>query len=243
MAIVPPSPATSPARGRTPAPAAEQLDDPGTATNANLVPFLNLQESALKDMVSQGAVRTYPKGSIVIHEGDLTDSLYVILSGRVKVFLSDENGKEFMLSMIGPGDYFGEVALDGGPRSASIMTLEPCRFFVVPKADVKGLIERHPDFARDLIGRLIRKVRSLADSVHNLALLSVYCRLLKFIEEHALPREDGRMATERMTQQDIAERIGASREMVNRLIADLSNCGYIAVENKRIVVLGKLPER
>ena len=209
----------------------------------NLVPFLDLDETALKDMIPQGAVRSFPKGCIVIHEGDLTDTLYVVLGGRVKVFLSDENGKEFVLSNIGPGDYFGEVALDGGPRSASIVTLEPCRFFVIPKIEVKALIERHPEFARDLIGRLIRKVRSLADSVHNLALMGLYCRLLKFIEDHAVPREDGRHATERLTQQDIADRVGASREMVSRLLADLSNCGYIAVENKRIVVLRRLPER
>jgi len=211
-------------------------------TRLNLVPFLNLDEGALKELIPQGAVRTYPKGSIVIHAGDLSDSLYVILTGRVKVFMSDENGKEFVLSAIGPGDYFGEVALDGGPRSASIMAQEACRLFVIPKVEVKALIERHPDFARNLIGRLISKVRNLSDSVYNLALMSVYCRLLTFIGEQAVPREDGRLATERLTQKEIADRIGASREMVSRLITDLSNCGYISVENKRVVVHKPLPE-
>ena len=208
----------------------------------NLTPFLNLDESVLKELIPQGVVRTYPKGSIVVHTGDLSDSLYVILSGRVKVFISDDDGKEFILSTISPGDYFGEVALDGGPRTASIMTQEVCRFFIIPKVEVKALIERHPDFARDLIGRLIRKIRNMADSVHNLALLSVYCRLLKFIEEQAAQREDGSLATERLTQQEIAARIGASREMVSRIISDLTNCGYISVENKRIIVHKKLPE-
>jgi CRP/FNR family cyclic AMP-dependent transcriptional regulator len=212
------------------------------AMQQNLTPFLNLDESVLKELIPQGMVRTYPKGSIIIHAGDLSDSLYVILSGRVKVFISDENGKEFMLSTISPGDYFGEVALDGGPRTASIMTQDACRFFVIPKAEVKALIEHHPDFARDLIGRLISKIRNLADSVHNLALLSVYCRLLKFIEEQATRREDGRLATERVTQQEIAARIGASREMVSRIITDLTNCGYISVENRRIIVHKALPE-
>lgn len=208
----------------------------------NLVPFLHLDEGALKELISQGVVRTHPKSSIVIHAGDISDSLYVILSGRVKVFMSDENGKEFVLSTIGPGDYFGEVALDGGPRSASIMTQEACRFFVIPKVEVKTLIERHPDFARNLIGRLISKVRNLSDSVHNLALMSVYCRLLRFIDEQAVRCEDGRRATERLTQQEIADRVGASREMVSRLVTDLTNCGYISVENKRVVVHRKLPE-
>lgn len=208
----------------------------------NLIPFMNLDENTLKEMIPQGMVRTYPKGSIIIHTGDISDSLYVILSGRVKVFISDEDGKEFILSTISPGDYFGEVALDGGPRTASIMTLEACRFFIIPKTEVKALIEHHSDFARDLIGRLISKVRNLTDSVHTLALMSVYCRLLKFIEEHATQREDGRPATERLTQQEIAARVGASREMVSRIITDLTNCGYISVENRRIIVHKELPE-
>lgn len=205
-------------------------------------PFLELDEDALKRLIPHGVARNYAKGSVVIHEGDRTDSFYVILSGRVKVFIS-EDGKEFVLGNIGRGDYFGEVALDGGPRSASIVTQEACRFFQIPKAEVEALIERHPDFARDLIGRLIKKLRSLSDSVHNLALLSVYCRLLRFIEEQAVLRHDGRRVTERLTQQDIAERIGASREMVNRIMTDLTRCGYISVENKRVVVLRELPEQ
>lgn len=212
------------------------------AMQQNLVPFLNLDESALKEMIPQGIVRTYPKGSIIIHAGDISDSLYVILTGRVKVFISDDDGKEFILSTISPGDYFGEVALDGGPRTASIMTLEACRLFVIPKTEVKELIRHQPDFAHDLIGRLISKIRNLAGSVHNLALMSVYCRLLKFIDEQAIQREDGRLATERLTQQEIAARVGASREMVSRIITDLTNCGYITVENKRIIVHKELPE-
>ncbi len=211
--------------------------------NQNLVPFLEIDENALKELIPQGMVRAYPKGSVVIHAGDLSDSLYVILSGRVKVFMSDESGKEFVLSEIGPGDYFGEVALDGGPRTASIMVQDACRCFVIPKVEVKALIEHHPDFACNLIGRLIRKVRSLSDSVRNLALMSVYCRLLKFIDEQAVKREDGSLATERLTQQEIAMRIGASREMVSRLLTDLANCGYISIESKRVVVHKALPDR
>lgn len=208
----------------------------------NLVPFLNFDENTLKEMIPNGVVHTFPKGGIVISAGDMSNSLYIILSGRVKVFLSDEDGKEFVLGTIEPGDYFGEVALDGGPRTASIMTLETCRFFVVPKAEVRSLIEHHQEFARDLIGRLIGKMRSLADSVHNLALLSVYCRLLKFIEKNAVRRKDGRISTDPITQHEIAASIGSSREMVCRLIKDLSNCGYISVQNKQIIVLTKLPE-
>jgi CRP/FNR family cyclic AMP-dependent transcriptional regulator len=213
---------------------------PDAAAHETIFPFLDLDERELKTLIPQGRVRSFPNGSIVIHQGDLSDSLYVILTGRVRVFISDEDGREFVLSTIGPGDYFGEVALDGGPRSASIMTKEACRFFVIPKAEVSALIERHPDFARNLIGRLIRKLRSLSDSVHNLALLSVYWRLMRFIDEHAVLRPDGTRVTERLTQHDVATRIGASREMVSRIMTDLCNCGYICVQGKRVVVLRDL---
>ena len=222
--------------------AASSLKAGGRKTaHRNLAPFLSFDEALLKEMIPEGAVHTYRSGCVIIHEGDTTDSLYVILSGRVKVYISDENGKEFMLGAIEPGDYFGEIALDGGSRTASIMTTEKCRLFVVPSARVRTLIERHPDFSHDLIGRLLRKIRSLADSVHNLALMNVYCRIIKFLDEHATAREDGCIATERVTQQEIAACVGASREMVSRTLADLANCGYITIENKRIIVLKKLP--
>jgi CRP/FNR family cyclic AMP-dependent transcriptional regulator len=206
----------------------------------DVVPFMNFDEMMLKELVPQGKVVNFKKGTVILREGDMSSSLYVILSGYVKAYISDENGKEFTLGFIEPGDYFGEVAMDGGPRSASITTVDTCRLFVIPKADVKILIERHPDFSRDLIGRLIRKIRNLADSVHNLALMNTYYRLAKFITENATKDADGRTITRRMTQQDIAAHIGVSREMISRIISDLTNCGYIVIENKRIIVLRDL---
>jgi CRP/FNR family cyclic AMP-dependent transcriptional regulator len=201
---------------------------------------MNFDETMLKALVPQGKVVGFKKGAIIIREGDMSSSLYVILSGCVKAYMSDENGKEFMLGFIEPGDYFGEIAMDGGPRSASIVVVSACRLFVIPKAEVKMLIERHPDFSRDLIGRLLRKIRNLADSVHNLALMSAYCRLVKFINENATKGADGRLAMQRITQHEIGARIGASREMISRIMTDLANCGYIAVEDKRIIVLRDL---
>jgi CRP/FNR family cyclic AMP-dependent transcriptional regulator len=208
----------------------------------NVVPFLNLDEKALKAFVPKGLVKDYPIDCDIIRVGEHSDSLFVILSGQVKVFVTDESGKEFMFNTIGPGDYFGEVALDGGPRTASIRTLEACRLFVMPKAEVDSLIGQHPDFARNLIGRLIAKIRNLTGSVHTLALMSATNRLIRFINEHTVLRGDGVRATAPLTQQDIATRIGASREMVSRTLNDLSNCGYIVMDNKSIVVLKALPE-
>ena len=87
-----------------------------------------LNEEELDALSGEGVVKTFPKQAVIVNEGDETDSLYIILSGRVKVFLSDEAGKEIVLGTQGPGEYFGEMVLDGGPRSASVMTLEACRF-------------------------------------------------------------------------------------------------------------------
>src|SRR6266849_6017587 len=107
-------------------------------------PLASLDESALRALAPHGAARSFPKNAVVINEGDETDSLYILLSGRAKVFVSEEDGREVVLSTIREGDYFGELVLDGGPRSASIMTLEPCRCFVIPLSDIEGLLERNP---------------------------------------------------------------------------------------------------
>ena len=149
-------------------------------------PFANLDESALRELAPHGAVRSFAKNAVVVSEGDDTDSLYILLSGRVKAYVSEEDGREVVLSTIGVGDYFGEMVLDGGPRSASIMTLEPCRFFVIPRGDIEGLIDRNPAFARHLIQMLIAKVRSLTQRVLDLALKDVYGRFVKFVDENAI---------------------------------------------------------
>src|SRR6266581_1826768 len=106
-------------------------------------PFTNLDESALRAIAPHGAVRSFSKNAVVVSEGDETDSLYILLSGRVKAFVSEEDGREVVLSTVGVGDYFGELVLDGDLRSASIMTLEPCRFFVIPRGDIEGMIDRN----------------------------------------------------------------------------------------------------
>jgi len=204
-------------------------------------PFASLDEVAMRDLAPHGAVRSFPKNAVVVNEGDPTDSLYVVLAGRVKAFVSDENGKEMVVNTIDAGDYFGELVLDGGPRSASVMTLEPCRFFVIPRGDVEGLLGRNPEFARDLIDKLIGKVRSLTTKVLDLALRDVYGRFARFVDENAVEESGRRVVHERLTQHDIAARIGASREMVSRIVKDLTAGGYISVDAKHITVHKKLP--
>jgi CRP/FNR family transcriptional regulator, cyclic AMP receptor protein len=211
------------------------------AVSMGIGPLATLDEKALRELAPHGAARSYPKNAVIINEGDETDSLYVLLSGRVKVFVSDEDGKEVVLSTMREGSYFGELVLDGGPRSASVMSLEPCRCFVIPMNDIQGLLERNPLFARHLIHMLIAKTRSLVKQVRDLALKDVYGRFAKFVDESAVDADGTRVVPERLTQQDIAERIGGSREMVNRIVKDLTAGGYISVDAKQITVHKRLP--
>ena len=204
-------------------------------------PFADLDEQALRGLAPGGSVRAYAKSVVIVSEGDMTDSLYVVLSGRVKAFVSDENGREAVVNTIGVGDYFGELVLDGGPRSASIMTLEPCKLYVIPQADVERLLAGNPAFARDLLRKLIGKVRSLTARVADLSLKDVYARLVKFIDENAVEAAGRRVIPERLTQSEIAARIGGSREMVSRILKDLAAGGYVAIESKQIAVLKNLP--
>jgi CRP/FNR family transcriptional regulator, cyclic AMP receptor protein len=204
-------------------------------------PFAHLDEQALRGLAPGGAVRSYPRNVVVVSEGDPTDSLYVVMSGRVKVFVADENGREVVVNTIGAGDFFGELVLDGQARAASVMTLEPSRFFVMPQRDAEALLTGNPQFARHLVRKLIRRVRSLTEQVRSLALRDVYSRLVRFLEEQAVEEGGRRVVRERLTQAEIAARIGGSREMVSRILSDLSSGGYIAIESKQIVLRRKPP--
>src|SRR5712691_2877130 len=195
----------------------------------------------LRDFAQRAVTRTLPKNSVVVSEGDRTDSLYIIVSGKVKIYVSDEKGKEVVLNESGPGEYFGEMVLDEGPRSASVMTLEPTRFLVIPKEDFKGFVATSPDFSLHLIRKLIRRVRALTNDVKSLALMDVYGRVARMLLELAVERDGALVIEGRPTQQEMASRVGASREMVNRILKDLSAGGYIAIARDRITIARALP--
>jgi len=204
-------------------------------------PFLGLSEKDLSALSQRAVSRAYPKGSVIINEGDTTDSLYIVLSGKVKVFLANEDGREVILDTHGPGEYFGEMVLDEGPRSASVITLEPSRFQIVPKSDIQALLKSHPDFAAHLINKLIYRIRVLTDHVKSLALQNVYGRFAKLVQDLAVQQDGVLVIPGKPSQQEMANRIGASREMVNRILKDLTTGGYLAIEDRRIVIRKPLP--
>jgi CRP/FNR family transcriptional regulator, cyclic AMP receptor protein len=205
--------------------------------------FEGLPEAELRALAARTVTRSYARQAIIVNEGDESDSLYLILSGRVKVYLADEHGKELILAIKGPGQYFGEMVLDDQPRSASVITLEPAQFAVLSRADFRAFLLRHPEVALLLIQNLIRVARGLNQNVRNLAMLDVYGRVARILLELAVEIDGKLVIPERLTQKDIAARVGASREMINRILRDLTTGGYVTVEDGRITINKAPPAR
>jgi CRP/FNR family transcriptional regulator, cyclic AMP receptor protein len=200
-----------------------------------------LNDSLLREIAATGGVKRYPANAVLINEGDVADTLFIILAGRVKVYAGNAAGKEVILNELGPGDYVGEVPLDGGVRSASVMTLEPTTCALVTGANLREFIAKHPDFALHLIRNLILRLRTLTDSVKSLALDDVYGRVVGLLQKLAVAEGAHRAVPQRLTQQEIADRVGASREMVSRIFKELTIGGYLSVTAGRIVILKTPP--
>jgi CRP/FNR family cyclic AMP-dependent transcriptional regulator len=212
--------------------------DTGSRADANA-----LDDHELKALSAHATEQTCQKNVVIVNEGDQSNTIFIILSGRVKVFLRNADGREMVINVLGPREYFGEMVIDEGPRSASVATLETSRFMIITKADFKALVTADPGFALKLINRLMQRVRALTDNIRSLALLDVYGRVARLLLELATEHDGRLVVAEKLTQQDIAERVGASREMISRIFKDLVTGGYITVEHKHITINRDLPGR
>ena len=209
----------------------------------NIPLFSGLSESELNEIVAITSKRSYPKNNVIINEGDDTDSLYLIISGKVKVVLSDEDGKEITISILEPNEYFGELALiDDEPRSARVVTMEQCQFCVINQTDFNRVLDNNPGLVRNLLKGLSKRLREANKNIESLALMDVYGRVAGTLLKFAKSEDDGRkVIREKLTQKDIANMVGASREMVSRIFKDLTTGGYITVESGVITINDKLP--
>jgi CRP/FNR family cyclic AMP-dependent transcriptional regulator len=198
----------------------------------------------LQPLAQRGAIRNYKKNSVIINEGDVGESLFILLQGRVKVYATDDSGREITYGNIDAGDYFGEMSLDGGPRSASVITVEPCVCSVVTRNSVRDHLAVEPDFAMELVVQVIRRARAATETARKMALLDVYGRVISTLEGEEGPGRAGApVLLQQITHPSIASRVGASREMVSRLLKDLERGGYIELGVKKITLLKKLPSR
>ena len=208
----------------------------------NVPLFAMLPEDQLQKLAGTVVRRSFPKHNVVMSAGDQTDSLYIIISGSVKVQVSDDGGHEVILTVLGPGEFFGEMGLlDDHPRSASIVTNEPCEMICLPKNDFKKSLAQNIELTMYIMRSLVKRLRDADKNIESLALLDVYGRVARILLAFA-ENVDGQMIVKKkIPKQDIAKMIGASREMVSRVMKDLTASGYIEMVDGRMIVRNKRP--
>ncbi len=201
----------------------------------NVPLFSVLQENQLAVLTSVVSRRSFPRGTTIIAAGDATDSLYVVISGRLKVMMSDDEGREVILTMLGPNEYFGEMGLiDDSPRSASVLTLEACELLVLSKRDFKVCLSENFEMAMTVMRGVVKRLREADRKIGSLALMDVYGRVARLLLEMSERIDGQQVVTKKVAKQDIAKMIGASREMVSRVMKDLQVGGYIDVRGNSI---------
>ncbi len=199
--------------------------------------FTSFPDEQLRMLVTVVSRKSATRATTIMAGGDATDSLYIVLSGRLKVMMSDAEGKEVILSILGPGEFFGEMGLiDDAPRSASVVTLEPCELLYLSKRDFKKCLAENFEMAMAVMRGLVRRLREADRKIGSLALLDVYGRVARLLLDMAEDVNGEKIVTKRLPKQDIAKMIGASREMVSRVMKDLQVGGYIEMRGSNIVL-------
>jgi len=203
--------------------------------------FCGMDQSDIEMIAAQTVTRQFPKNTVIVSQGDDTDSFYVIVQGKVDVFLQNDKGKEIIINTLGLCESFGELAPLGGiPRQASIITTEDSTFGIISRQVFMDTLMVKPSIGMRIIDLLITRIQDLTEEVSSLALEDVYNRVVRVLYKHADEVGD-KLVTEKLTQQDIASRVGATREMVHRILKELRTGGYISIEGKHITIEKKLP--
>ena len=196
----------------------------------NVPLFSVLPENQLGLLTVAVTRKSFPRGTTIIAAGDVTDSLYVVISGRLKVMISDDEGREVILAILGPNEFFGEMGLiDDAPRSASVVALEACELLSLSKRDFRRCLAENFEMAMTVMRGLVTRLREADQKIGSLALMDVYGRVAHLLLEMAETVDGRKVVTKKLAKQDIAKMIGASREMVSRVMKDLQSGGYIEV--------------
>jgi CRP/FNR family transcriptional regulator, cyclic AMP receptor protein len=204
---------------------------------------------AIATLAKAGTQRSYKKGAIILSEGDTGDTLLVLLTGSVRVYGTDGQGREVTYGTITAPDYFGEMSLDGGPRSASVEATSACTFSVLTQKRVRALLATSPELAYELICKITTRARTATHTVRSMALLDAYGRLVQVLQEIAEPSlQEGEQKGQqkipaRTTHAQLAQRIGTSREMVSKLLRDLEKGGYMRSDGRVMWLVKNLPVR
>lgn len=198
----------------------------------------------LRPLAQRAAIIVFERGELLIREGEHGDTLYIVLAGRVRAFSRGERDKEITYGIYGPGEYVGEMSLDGGLRAASVEALEPTCCAMVTRHTLTAHIANHPEFAFELLGKVIRRARAATLSAKQLALNDAYGRVKLLLESKAHQSADGaRRIAERLTHREIGQLVGSHPSMVTRLMKDLEQGGYLRADKAGIALLRPLPAR
>jgi CRP/FNR family cyclic AMP-dependent transcriptional regulator len=214
---------------------------PTSAELADVPMFAALAPADLEDLAKRFVIRRYPKGATVANTGDRLDEFNVILSGRIQWFWRDEAGRQLKLAAEGPGGHFADVTLGGEPILMSVIAIEDLRVAAIPLTEFRPLLLRHPRVAVGLLMDVVARLRRLLQATQSLSMEDVYARVVKLLIARA--RHDGERLVADLTHAEIGQRVGATREMVGRLLRDLARGGYIKSERGRITILRKPPQR
>jgi CRP-like cAMP-binding protein len=203
--------------------------------------FSELSDQDIASLAHLALRKRYPKDTVVFFENEEGDFFFTITEGRIKVTILGDDGREVILSVLGPGDFFGEMALlDNEPRSATAIAVEESELLSLHRSDFQSVLNDNRSITNALIRVLSARLRRANHQISTLALLDVYGRVARVIVDMAREEgkrlRDGRIAFRRATHQEIANRIGTTRETVTRMLKDLERQGLIHVEGKEIVV-------
>jgi CRP/FNR family cyclic AMP-dependent transcriptional regulator len=202
--------------------------------------FSGLNEQRLAALALEASLKSVARNEVVLHEGDVTDNVYFVLAGGLKVLVSDDEGREVILSMLGPGDVFGELSvLDDHPRSATVVAVESSKLVVFAKLDFLRCLADNFDIALLIMRGMAARLRLADQRIESLALLDVYGRVARLLLELSESCDGMQVVTRRLTKQDIAKMVGASREMVSRVMKDLARHGLIEERDGGIYLIGE----
>ena len=208
----------------------------------NVPLFSGLPEGQLALLTRVVGRKAYPRNTTIIAAGDPTDALYIVISGRLKVMMSDDEGREVILAILGQGEFFGEMGLiDEAPRSATVIAIEPCELLTISKLDFKKCLAENFEIGVGVMKGLVKRLREADKKIGSLALMDVYGRVARLLMEMAETVDGQRVVVKKLPKQDIAKMIGASREMVSRVMKGLEVDGYIVpAPEGRLVLREKL---
>lgn len=205
----------------------------------NVPLFSGLEEGELEKLSKVALRRRVERNSFVVRSGEDTDSLYILLTGRAKVTNTDEEGREIILAWLGQGEFFGEMGLiDGSPRSANVVAVEPCELLCLSKDAFQRCMQDNFQVAQKLMHILVRRLREADRKIESLALLDVYGRVARLLLDMSEEEDGKRVVKKKISKQDMARMIGASREMVSKVVRDLELSGYITFEDDRMIIVG-----